>query len=153
MRPPRRRDPHGAAVRRRLAIAFGLSLLAGCATTAPQPLNVQLAFVNDSGQPLTVQVLGRTDRGFRDTSLKGVPMPDRALVIQIISDRCTYLYGVPVRDLPNPASGNTYTALQVETDFSLYATRSATAVPVSDLVATQPAGFPLKPIAHACPEV
>jgi hypothetical protein len=140
-------------VKRRLTTAFGMLLLAGCTTTAPQPLNVQLAFVNDSGQPVTVEVLGRTDQGFRSTSLKGVPMPKRALVLQLISDRCTYLYGVPVEHLPNPASGNAYTTLQVETDLSLYATRSLTTVPVSDLIASQPVGFPLTPIAHACPEV
>lgn len=139
-------------MKHRLAIAFCM-LLAGCATTKPQPQNVQLAFVNDSGQPVTVQVLGRTDQGFRGTSLEGVPMPDNALVLQIILDRCTYLYSLPVKNLPNAASGNTYTGLQVETDLSLYATRSATAVPLSVLTGSQPRDFPLKPIAHACPEV
>lgn len=140
-------------MKQRLAVLAGALLMAGCATAPPQAMDVQLSFVNDSGRPATVQVLGRTDRGFHDASMKDIPLPKRALVLQILSARCAYLYGVPVEDLPSPSSAPAYTTLQVETDLSLYATRSIVAVPVSDLVASQPRGFPLKPVAQACADV
>ena len=138
---------------RRLLVVIGALAMAGCASTPPAPMDVQLSFVNDTGRPATVQVLGRTDKGFHDASMKDIPMPKRALVLQILSDRCAYLYGVPVEDLPSPSAAPMYTTLQVETDLSLYATSSLAAVPVSTLAARQPPGFPIKPVAHACADV
>jgi hypothetical protein len=129
-------------------------LLAGCATQPPPaPMDVQLSFVNDSGRPVTIQVLGRTDRGLDTAQFQGVALPPRSLVVQVLSERCAYLYGLPVEDLPTPQSAKAYTTLQVETDLSLYATRSESVIPVSDLATTQPRGFPLKPAAKACAEV
>lgn len=127
-------------------------LLAGCATP-PAPMDVQLSFVNDSGRPVTVQVLGRTDRGLDAAQFQGVALPARSLVVQVLSERCAYLYGVPVEDLPTPDAAKSYTTLQVETDLSLYASRSDGVVPVSALTGAQPRGFPLKPAAKACAEV
>lgn len=116
----------------------------------PQPVQVQLSFVNDSGHPVTLQVLGRTDQGFSHPAAKATPEP--ALMVRVISDQCAYTYGVPIRDLPSKDSPTGYTTLQVEADFALYASRSLSARPLNELVPLQPKDFPLQPLVTDCSE-
>jgi hypothetical protein len=132
----------------RLLAAMVVLLLVGCTTMRPLPVQVQLSFVNDSGQPVTVQILGRTDEGVGASA--GVAGSRKAIVLRVIADRCTYTYALPVDELPSPGSKNAFSTLQVETDFSLYATPAKSIVPVSDLINSQPPGFPLQPTAADC---
>jgi len=109
-------------------------LLAGCQTA---PRNVQLAFVNDSGRPLTIQMAGH------DSAVPAGSSP--AFAFRVLTEACAYLYSLPTADIPR-----TRQTLQIEADFSIYATDSSKAVPLAQIARSQPRGFPLKPVSVDC---
>ena len=123
----------------RIAAALAVLPVLGCAR------QLQVSFVNDSGQPISVEISSRGPATSGEFKAGRIARPP--LQFSLTFGQCSYLYELPGMVV---ADGGT-TTLQIETDYSIYASPARTALAVADLTNKQPSGFPLQPLASTCP--